>query len=158
VVLGLLNDTLLRSDGSTFATVAYGVLSRDSGGVRLRLASGGHPPPWHVRDGAVSAVSVHGTLIGILPDVSFHTAEVELRDGDLLLLYTDGAVEARGPSGVLGPEPIAGLLADCTGLTAQAVTERVLQFVMEHLQGWPHDDIALLALRCASNRAEANGR
>jgi serine phosphatase RsbU (regulator of sigma subunit) len=146
--LHLLNDTLLRADGSTFATTAYGILDARADGGRLRLASGGHPPPLLLRDGAVEVIGVRGTLVGILPEVFFETVEIELRPGDLLLFYTDGAVEARGPSGVLGAEPVVAALADSGGLAARAVTERLLQVVMEHLQGWSHDDIALLAIRC----------
>ena len=49
---------------------------------------------------------------------------------------------------MLGAEPIARMLADSGDLRAQAVADRVLQLVMEHLNGWSHDDIALLAVRC----------
>ena len=65
-----------------------------------------------------------------------------------LLAFTDGATEARGPRGMLGLEPISRMLADCGGMTAQAITERVMQLVLEHLDGRRHDDIALLAVRC----------
>ena len=146
--LELLNETLLRSDGTTFATAAFGLLEPRPDGATLRLASGGHPAPLLLRDGEVTTIPVRGTLIGMLAEVSFQPAELDLRPGDVLLFYTDGAPEARGPGGILGPEPIVRMLADSGDLRAQAVTDRVLQLVMEHLHGWPHDDIALLALRC----------
>jgi serine phosphatase RsbU (regulator of sigma subunit) len=148
--LRIVNDTLLRTDGSTFATVAYGVLGAGPSEWQLRLAVGGHPPPLLFRGGSVAPLPVQGTLVGMLPEVSFETVDLALCPGDVVLLYTDGVIEARGRSGVLGTDPVAHLLADCADLTAQALCERLLQLVMEHLDGWPHDDIAMLALRCTA--------
>ena len=146
--LELLNETLRRSDGTTFATALFGLLEPRSNGATLRLASGGHPAPLLLRGHEVSTVPVRGTLIGMLEDVSFQPAQLELRAGDVLLFYTDGAPEARGPGGMLGIEPIVRVLAHSADLRAQAVTDRISQLVMEHLHGWAHDDIALLVLRC----------
>jgi hypothetical protein len=151
-ILRLVNDTLLGTHGTKFVTAAYAVLKRDDDGIHVRLAAGGHPPPLLLRGGMVRPVPVRGTLIGMLPDVSFDPVDLRLGPGDLLLFYTDGAPEARGASGLLGLEPIEALLGDCAELTAQAVTERVLQLVLEHLQGRPHDDIALMAVRCTADR------
>jgi serine phosphatase RsbU (regulator of sigma subunit) len=147
--LRLVNQTLLGGDGTTFITAAFGVLEPDGSAVGIRLSSGGHPPPLLLRGGHVSTVDVQGTLIGMLPSATFQTKTVTLRPGDVLLLYTDGAPEARGPDGMLGVEAISDILADSANLSAQAITDRVMQFVVEHLHGWPHDDIALLAVRCS---------
>jgi hypothetical protein len=43
------------------------------------------------------------------------------------------------------------MLRDCRGMSAQAVTERLEQLVLDYLDGRPHDDIALLALRAGSS-------
>lgn len=147
--LRLVNQTLLSGDGTTFITAAFGLLESDGSALGIRLSSGGHPPPLLLRGRHVSIVDVQGTLLGMLSTASFQTVSVTLRPGDVLLLYTDGAPEARGPGGMLGIEPISKVLADSVGLPAQAITERILQLVVEHLHGWPHDDIALLAVRCA---------
>ena len=151
--LRLVNQTLLGGDGTTFITAAFGLLEPNGSAVGIRLSNGGHPPPLLLRGSQVSTVEVQGTLIGMLPSASFQTKTVTLRPGDVLLLYTDGAPEARGPNGMLGVGAIGHLLADSTDLSAQAITERVMQLVVEHLRGWPHDDIALLAVRCAPKPA-----
>jgi hypothetical protein len=145
--LRLVNETLLRSDGTTFVTAMFGLLTVNGRDVRIRLATGGHPPPLLLRDGQVAPVPVRGTLIGMLADARFQAVDLQLQDGDLLVFYTDGVHEARGATGLLGIEPVLATLADCADLTAQAVTERLVQLVLEHLGDWPHDDIAVLALR-----------
>lgn len=146
--LHLVNDAMLAGGGENFVTLVYGVLDRRGDEVRLRLATGGHPPPLVLSNGAVKQVDARGTIVGMLREVSFSVAEVVLTPGDVLLAFTDGATEARGPRGMLGLEPITRMLADCGGMTAQAITERVMQLVLEHLDGRRHDDIALLAVRC----------
>lgn len=146
--LHLVNDAMLAGGGDNFVTLVYGVLARQGDRVRLRLATGGHPPPLVLSNGAVTQVDTRGTIVGMLREVSFSVAEVVLEPGDVLLAFTDGATEARGPRGMLGLEPIVRTLADCGGMTAQAITERAMQLVLEHLDGRRHDDIALLAVRC----------
>ena len=112
----------MAEGGDKFVTAVYGIFASVAGGLRARLAVAGHPPPLLLRRGRVSTVASEGTLIGMLPDVSFSPAELVLDPGDTLVLYTDGATEARGASGLLGVEPLEELLADCDGLTAQATT------------------------------------
>ena len=48
---------------------------------------------------------------------------------------------------MLGTAALVELLADCRDLPAQTVAERMLQRVLEHLDGRRHDDIAFLAVR-----------
>lgn len=145
--LRVVNETLLRSDGTTFVTAMFGVLAVDGTGVRITLATGGHPPPLLLRAGTVTTVPTRGTLVGMLADARFESLDVAIEPDDVLVLYTDGVPEARGAGGLLGIEPVAELLADCTGMTAQSVTERLMQRVLEHVGEWPHDDIAVLAVR-----------
>ena len=44
----------------------------------------------------------------MLPDVRLSDTAVQLEHGDLIVLYTDGVTEARGPDGMLGAEELAG--------------------------------------------------
>jgi sigma-B regulation protein RsbU (phosphoserine phosphatase) len=38
-------------------------------------------------------------VLGALPDSKYETEKISLRQGDVLVLYTDGAVEAENPTG-----------------------------------------------------------
>jgi serine phosphatase RsbU (regulator of sigma subunit) len=61
------------------------------------LANAGHLPPLIVRaDGRVEQVAVpSGAPIGV-GGVAFGTVQIPIRDGDTLVMYTDGLVETRG--------------------------------------------------------------
>lgn len=146
--LSLLNAAMLATDGTRFVTLLHGVMRVDEGGAHIRLACGGHPQPLVLRsDGRVDLVSVTGTLVGMLPGVTFGASDIHLGPGETLLFYTDGITEARVDGELLGPERLMAMFGDCRGMPAQSVTERVEQFVLEYLAGRPHDDLAILAIR-----------
>ncbi|GGW60555.1 hypothetical protein GCM10010503_42370 [Streptomyces lucensis JCM 4490] len=149
-VLDLLNGALLSSHHTRFATLVLASVSRRAGRVRLRLTSAGHLPPLVVRSGGeVEQVPTHGTLIGALPVVTARTVETTLAPGDTCLLYTDGITEARG--GPLGDEffgepRLRRALAECAGLPAEAVVERVQMLASQWVGAGHHDDMATLAV------------
>lgn len=94
-VLTRLNAQLVRraAEPTRFATAVYAVL--DSRTRRLTLAGAGHPPPLHLhRDGGVEPIETSGGVLGVFKDEQYDQVEVELSDGDRLLLYTDGFEQA----------------------------------------------------------------
>jgi serine phosphatase RsbU (regulator of sigma subunit) len=152
-LLKRLNEVLIASGSSRFATLVVGSVSAtEDGGVRLTVASGGHPPPLVLRrSGKVEELLVQGMLIGVSPDARFAECSVELAEGDVCLMYTDGITEARGHhdrSKLYGPERLSALLAECADLSAEAVLRRVKESVHDWLGSIEHDDMAVLAIRC----------
>lgn len=66
----------------------------------LMYAAAGHPPPLLRRaGGSIVRLDRGGTVLTMLPDVSYDTMEVPFEPGDRLLLYTDGLTEARRAHG-----------------------------------------------------------
>ena len=63
---------------------------------RLDYCSAGHPPAMLLRaDGQLELLSIGGPLAGVLPEASFDRGSVQLREGDVLLAYSDGILESR---------------------------------------------------------------
>lgn len=150
-MLTTLNAVMLASDTARFTTLVVAVAEPvGAGRVRLRLASGGHPPPYVLRaDGTVELVDLAGALVGILPEPTFGETTVLLEPGDTCLLYTDGVTESRGgPHGAefFGRDRLADLLAGCVGMPTGALVERVEQVATDWSAGNGHDDIAVLAI------------
>ena len=155
-LLRRLNDLLLDGDWQEqFTTVVVttfvarpGDHAGDPSVLELRLVSGGHPLPLLRRaDGTVKAVSCTGTLVGAIPHLTWEPATVDLRPGDTLLLYTDGATEARDETGrELGQQVLTDLLADAARLPlAGEVSTTIAQQLQLRAAGL-RDDLALLAL------------
>ncbi|MBY8878223.1 PP2C family protein-serine/threonine phosphatase [Actinacidiphila acidipaludis] len=149
-ILNLLNGSLLNSHHARFATMVLASVQRAENEVRLRLTSAGHPTPLIVRlDGTVEEVPTRGTLIGALPRIESHSAQVVLQPGETCLLYTDGFTEARGgPLGneLFGEERLKRVLSHCADMPAEAVVERIQMLASEWLHDGGHDDMALVAI------------
>ena len=88
VNMRLCEDTLVGE----FVTAFYCVLGAD--GRRLRYCNAGHEPLLLLRGGAIQRLDVGGPVLGIDPNAEYEWAETELLPGDLLVLVTDGIVEA----------------------------------------------------------------
>ncbi|MFG3707894.1 SpoIIE family protein phosphatase [Micromonospora sp. NPDC047670] len=139
---------------SQFTTLLLGTLgSAPGGGLTVRVAGGGHPPPLVVRaDGRVAPVPVGGMPVGALAAARFAEAQVRLAPGELLLAYTNGVTEARGGSRggkTFGDERLRAALASAAGLAPAALVDRLLRLVDEWLDGQSQDDIAMLAVAAA---------
>ncbi|MFH8467059.1 PP2C family protein-serine/threonine phosphatase [Streptomyces sp. NPDC017991] len=149
-LLTLLNGALLSSHRTPFVTLVLVTAVRQDARVRLRISSAGHPAPLIVRvTGQVEEARTDGTLIGVLADIEFNTAEVALQPGETCLLYSDGITEARGgPLGdvMFSEDRLRAVLAQCAGMPAEAVTERVRMILAQWVGEGPHDDMAVLAI------------
>jgi serine phosphatase RsbU (regulator of sigma subunit) len=150
-----LNDAMLQDGSSQFATVVLAYVSAaDDGGLRVRIALGGHPPPLVLRaDGTMEAPGSFGVLLGMLEDAPLHDAEFALHPDDLMLLYTDGVTEAGSRDAPFGQSGLAALMQDLAGRTPEEIVDEVEQAVVGAQPGEPRDDIALLALTVAAPRA-----
>ena len=97
-VLTTVNRALCRQLEHGFVTALYAVIDAEHSTVTV--ANAGHPPLL-IGSSRRSVVEVHehGLMLGVMPDASYQNAEVALQDGDRILLYTDGVLEAQNASG-----------------------------------------------------------
>jgi serine phosphatase RsbU (regulator of sigma subunit) len=149
-LLSLLNQALLTSPHSRFATLVLASARRLGDTVRLRVSSAGHPVPLVIRsDGRVEQARTRGTLIGVLPEVTTTTDTVTLDRGESLVLFSDGIVEARGgPLGdaLFGEDRLRAALSACVGMPAEAIVEHVQMLTSQWVGGRRHDDMAVVVV------------
>jgi len=126
-----LNQIIHRSTlTSRFVSMFYGELELN--GVFIYV-NAGHPPPFHLTAaGEVHDLDEGGTVLGPLADSTYERGFVRMDPGDLVVLYTDGILEAS-PSPSDDPDPVEyGIdrLVDCVranrDLSAKEIVERVL--------------------------------
>ncbi|MEU0764711.1 GAF domain-containing SpoIIE family protein phosphatase [Streptomyces microflavus] len=156
LLLHRLNNAMLAQHSPRFLTAAYTTFRTTPVGVSGRIALAGHPPALIRRaDGTVHQIGRHGTFLGALKQIHLTDVDYHLSPGDLLLLYSDGACEARPRPGTVGrdascvfgeDELIAALTATHT-LDATSTIGHLIDTLAAHHGGWASDDTALLALR-----------
>jgi serine phosphatase RsbU (regulator of sigma subunit) len=140
----ILQDTL----GTEFVTAFLGVLDPGSG--RLTYANAGHCPGLLLRaDGEVDWLTRTGMALGVVDDATWEEEQVDLRPGDLLVLYTDGVTEAPSPGGALFRMP---RLQSAVRACGRAGTVEILESVLEEVTAFAQDariqdDIALIVLK-----------
>ncbi len=118
---------------------------------RLTFANGGHNPPLLrcAADGQITGLDGEGLIIGILEDVVFEQHVVDLQRGDVLVLYTDGVVEARNAGGEqFGEAQLRNLLEKYGSALPHVLADRVYEAVHQHTEGAAQqDDVTLLVLK-----------
>ena len=99
---GRLNDLLHRKTAmDRFVTLFWGYFERPTS--VFRYVNAGHCPPilFRARTHGNELVRLEegGPVLGAIPGVEYRQGSVEVEDGDLLVMYSDGIVEATAGSG-----------------------------------------------------------
>ncbi|MEO5608493.1 MAG: PP2C family protein-serine/threonine phosphatase [Ornithinibacter sp.] len=146
--------------GESFATGILAELCVDTG--RLEWVNAGHPEPLLLRHGRhVKTLSCESGLpfgLGLQGGRDYPLGHDQLEPGDRVLLFTDGVVEARAPSGdQFGVERLVDLLSRtmADNLTAAESMRRVSRALLEHQQARLADDATMLLMEWSPQRAGA---
>jgi serine phosphatase RsbU (regulator of sigma subunit) len=150
-VLAQVNVTLLaRIPPNMFVTCFYAIVEPKSG--RLRYANAGHDLPYlrrRRRGEDAEELRARGMPLGLMPAMSYEEKETSLSEGESVLFYSDGLVEAHDPKGeMFGFPRLRRLVAEHA-----AEEGSLVDFLMDELRsftgdGWEQeDDIALVTLR-----------
>lgn len=151
-VLRALNQVLLSRDlEERFCTLNYLRLRSTYGAVTVTVCSAGHPPPLIVDPSHhVRHVGEPGSLLGQFEEIELVEAELTLKEGDRLVLLTDGVIEARGADGHMMEECLASLLMGSQDLGADELADLIQEQAMKVQDGVPRDDIAVLVVTPAA--------
>jgi serine phosphatase RsbU (regulator of sigma subunit) len=140
-------NTVLSAERGPEELVSLCAVVFDTDAATLRFASAGHPPAWFWHDGEIRALKATGPLLNVNPTVGYTSREIELRSGDLLLMYTDGLAEARSGTQLFGHERIAHILRRDPGQAADTLCKAVLEAARDFSASPLRDDVAILAVR-----------
>jgi serine phosphatase RsbU (regulator of sigma subunit) len=151
-VLTQVNEALsARIPTNMFVTCFYAILDPKSG--HLSYANAGHDLPYLRRGSDAVELRARGMPLGLVSGMSYEEGEDCLNEGDGVLFYSDGLVEAHNPHREMFGFP------RLRTLIAEHSEERALQnFLLEKLysftgEGWEQeDDITLVILRCSATR------
>jgi len=129
-----------------FITMAYLVVDGKTGEVACACA--GHPPPRLVgADGSVRPLAATGLALGIEPGQRYDEARTLLGEGESVVLFTDGVVEARRGRELYGTERLDESLARGAGLSADELALAVVGDCRSFAGGELGDDCAVVVIK-----------
>ena len=124
-------------------TMVYAMLDPHAG--RLWFANAGHPPPLlRTAGGESRMLQGGGGLMGVI-DAEYEDHEVQIGDGDVLILYSDGLIERRGESIDVGLSRLAEA-AQSGPNQPEALCAHLLREVLPDHAGL-HDDVTAMLAR-----------
>ncbi len=142
----------------TFATMF--IASIDLRARRAVYCSTGHPPTMLMHppvgpcegscghQGEVELLSCQSGVVGAFEGMKYEQGSFSFSPGDILFMYTDGAIEARDASGeFFGENRLRDLLLAESGSDVRGLCGRVLAELDAFTGSALDDDIALVALR-----------
>jgi predicted ester cyclase len=149
-VLAQVNETLFaRIPPNMFVTCFYAILDPKNGS--LKYANAGHDLPYLNRSGDDDAeeLRARGMPLGLMPEMSYEEGEVSLREGNCILFYSDGLVEAHDSQGEMFGFPRLRALVAQPGEEKRSLGDYLLEELHTFVgEGWEQeDDITLLTLK-----------
>ncbi|RKO65995.1 PP2C family protein-serine/threonine phosphatase [Desulfofundulus salinus] len=147
----------LRKCGA-FATLC--LLCYDGIAGRLTCVNAGHHPPLLLSDGKVKVARCRGVALGLLEDyLGSGEEEFFLADGDAVVLYTDGLVEACGPGEQrYGQERLKEIVRLQNGADADRMRQNILSDLETFTRGFSQkDDVTLVVMKVTGKAGERGG-
>jgi serine phosphatase RsbU (regulator of sigma subunit) len=133
----------------TFVTAIVGCLELSSG--KVAIVDAGHNPAVLISPaGAMTAPDLTKCpALGVVADYAYAESHVELTPGTTLVLYTDGATDARNAAGEqFGSDRLDRAFASAARMAPDALVSHVAAAVERFEAGAPpEDDLTLLALQ-----------
>jgi predicted ester cyclase len=135
-----------RSVDARFATLFYGVLSADG---RLTFCNAGHNTPFVVGDSGVRPLETGGVPTGLFIDADFSEGAVLLEPRDVVVVFSDGVVEALNRDGVeFGEELLLSRVKSHRCVSAGDLLTQIMSSVKNFAIGAEQqDDITALVIR-----------
>lgn len=138
-----------ESADNMFVTVFYAIYNVKTG--EINYCNAGHNPPFILRnDGKLEKLpnSTSG-MLGVFDSFVFTDEHVQLAEGDMMMMYTDGVDEAcNAQNEEFTDERMELVLKDSKGLTCQEAIDKMLERVRKFTSGAPQsDDITMLAVK-----------
>ena len=132
-----------------FVTLFYAII--DTQQRRLRYVSGGHNPPILFKKASndVHLLEADGIALGVLDEIELEEKEEELKEGDVIVLYTDGVTESINPRDEeFGEERLIQLIKDHHTLSANELIQKITDVVMAFTEDEPQfDDFTLMIVK-----------
>lgn len=152
-VLKRLNRRLLsRGLQPRFTTLVYATIAPTG---EFACSNAGHNAPIIVTKNGIRRICSGGPILGMFGDATFEHEVATLQQGDILLFFSDGVVEARNSNGrEFGDDRLVATVKECHGNAPSEILNSILSDVRSHCaEASQEDDITVLVARYGHEKA-----
>jgi len=132
-----------------FVTVFYGIYNLTTGDISY--ANAGHNPPYVLKqNGQVESLPMAlDPMVGAIDGMDYHECSLQLGQGDMLIMFTDGVTEAMNPSyEEFGEKRLEDTLAKVGRHDCREVVETIKAAVATFTDGAEQsDDITIMVIK-----------
>ena len=151
-IIQKLNSVALREcrDGEFITMLMCHI---DVKAMKMTYCNCGHEPALHIRGDKITELDSGGLVLGIMEDTEHKAETIALKDGDTILLYTDGLLDAMNFDNELwGKERMLEAVAECYGCSADQLVRNILGY-RRRFVGLARqiDDTSIVAVRLDIN-------
>jgi len=117
----------------------------------------GHEPTVLIRNGQITNLEKGGLVLGIDKQAEYETETVKLTDGDCLLFYTDGLIDAANFDGELwGREKMVEAAKKFTAYSAEQIVKNILMYRRRFVGlASQFDDTSIIAVKVESMQGQS---
>ena len=131
-----------------FVSLFYGEFDANGD---IVYVNAGHPSPLHFQaaSGSFAEFPSTGMVLGPMPDAVYGRRATHMEHGDVVLLFTDGVVEAHDAKGrEFGVSRLKRLVSEARRRPAKEIAQRVANAVKSWRGGAaPEDDVTVVAIK-----------
>jgi len=137
------NEEIFRFIGDLeyYLTAYYCVLNLEDG--KLMFTNAGHHPAivYRKETGNIEHLDTMGFFIGAFEEGTYETGEIEINNGDRILLFTDGIIEARNNEREFyGYERLKDFIINNSQIHTKKFVDKLVEDVGEFCGDQPQDD------------------
>jgi phosphoserine phosphatase RsbU/P len=135
---------------ASYITFFYAEFNEQSS--TLRYTNAGHNPPLLLRrngegEPKIERLESGGTVLGLFREIEFEDADLKLESGDMVVVFTDGLIEAHNPRNEeFGEERVIELLIKNRHLPAGKIEREILEAVRRWTQDAEQEDDLTLVI------------
>ena len=148
--LARVNEVLIRrAVASRFITIFFAAISREG---KLTFCNGGHNPPFLVSGSTVRRLETGGLICGLFVQATYEEETVQLKPGDVLVMFSDGVSEALNAAGDEFGDP---RILECVQQNAGGDPTKVLDCLVHTVKAFAagtvqSDDLTAVVVRYGS--------
>jgi len=115
----------------------------------ITYVNAGHNPPLLIRDKKITYLDKGGMLLGVMKSfIPYESETIQLRSGDIIVLFTDGVTEAKNVNDEeFSDQLLEKILTQKTFSSSEEILKEVKKKIDEFVSGEPQsDDITMITM------------